>query len=127
MRAILRARRPALRLLALAMLALGPTLPAAAEPLSPQPVDDPLGLVVPLPGCGMAGNVVSTRLLHRVRAGAPPAQKHRRPAARRSERPAPGQRQADTGALAWQALYGCAAAVPEEAGVAAGARPLRGS
>ena len=116
---------PAFRLLAVALLALGVALPAAAENASPQPVDDPYGLVVPLPGCGMVGSVVSTPALHRVRAKASAPGKRPRVATRRTVRPAPAERQADAGALAWQALYGCAARVPEEAGATAGAGPVR--
>ncbi len=111
----MRPKLPTLCLLALALLALLTVVPAAAGSTSPAPVNDPFGVMLPLPGCGVAGTVVTTRLLHQVRQAPAPRQRRRR-AARPTPPPA-----AETGALAWQALYGCAATLPEEAST----RPLR--
>ncbi len=143
-------RRLAPPLLGLALLGLSPGLPAAAASASPAPVEDPFGVMLPLPGCGVAGLVMSARLLHQVKltpgrgdvaatlaadkpaararavAPKPPAAtapvKRRRAA--RQARPAPPPA-AESGALAWQALYGCAAALPEEAELPLGTGPLR--
>ncbi len=112
-------KRPgrSLPLLAFA-LTLALVLPGMALAEAPAPLADPLGLVVPLPGCGLAGRPVSPRHIHQVRARGRVV-RHRR------ARAAPALPAADTGALAWQALYGCTSQVPEEAGVTAGALPLR--
>ncbi len=115
---------PAFRLFALAVVLLGPVLPAAAGS-TPEPVADPYGLVVPMPGCGMAGRVVTAPRLHPVRLAAPGPRRGRQQVRHAVRPPTPAPAPADSSALAWQAFYGCAAAVPEEAGVTAGARPLR--
>jgi hypothetical protein len=120
----MRPTRPALRLLALALLMAGTVRPASAGSDSPVPVQDPQGLVLPLPGCGIAGRVVTLPRAQQVRLVLP-AHRRARQQARRSGKAARPPAAADLGALAWQALYGCAVSTPEEAGVTTGARPLR--